>query len=138
MTGLLYVGISVSGALIVNVVASIVALAYSASWVGSGSFHATLSLWRSLTRLAVPIGLFTLGTQVLISLDLWSLNAVGVDVSEEAKGFSVAGTNIARLPNMVGHVMVGVLVPSVARAMAGSMEASQYSIDSAMHSRSPW
>lgn len=122
MVWLVYVGISVTGALIVNVVASVVAFAYSASWVGLGSFRATLSHWRSLARLAVPIGLFTLGSQVLISLDLWSLNAVGVDVSEEAKGFYVAASNIARLPNMVGFVMVGVLVPSVARAMAAGKE----------------
>lgn len=122
MAGLLYVGISVSGALIVNVIASIAALAYSASWVGARSFRATLSHWRSVTGLAIPLGLFALGTQVLISVDLWSLNALGDQVSEEVKGFYVAAVNIARLPSLVGHVLVGVLVPAVARAMAAGKE----------------
>lgn len=115
---LVYIGISVAGALIVNVLASVVALAFTAWWVGRASFRPTLSHWRSLLRLAIPIGLFSLGSQLLLSLDLWALNALGRDVTEEVKGWYVAATNAARIPNMVGFVLVGVLIPSISRAIA--------------------
>ena len=115
---LVLVGVTIVGALIVNAAASIVALAYVASRVGSASLRLTLRHQRALIRLAVPVGLFALGSQLLVSLDLWSLNALGTQVADSEKGFYVAATNLARLTNIAGFVMLAVLVPSVARAMA--------------------
>ncbi len=118
MVGLLYIGISVAGALVVNVLASVVALAFTVRWVGLRAFRPTLIFWSDLTRLALPIGLFALGSQLLLSLDLWSLNALGAGVSDEIKGWYVVATNAARIPNVVGFVLMGVLIPSLSHARA--------------------
>lgn len=115
---LLMVGVTIVGALIVNAASSIVALAYVGWRVGGRSFRPTLRHQRDLIRLAVPVGLFALGSQLLVSLDLWSLNALGTQVADAEKGLYVAATNLARLANVAGFVMLAVLVPSVARALA--------------------
>jgi stage V sporulation protein B len=118
MSALLYIGISVAGALIVNVLGSAVALVFTSWWVGRASFRPTLSAWHPLLRLALPVGLFALGSQLLLSLDLWSLNAIGRQVTQEAKGWYVAATNLARIPSIVGFVLAGVLIPSISNAVA--------------------
>ncbi|HUP00988.1 MAG TPA: oligosaccharide flippase family protein [Gemmatimonadota bacterium] len=115
---LLVVGVTVTGALLVNVFSSAVALAFTASWVGRTSFRPTFEFGSELVRLGIPIGLFGVGSQILLSLDLWSLNAVGVLVSDEVKGWYVAATNVARIPNMVAFVMMAILIPSISRAAA--------------------
>jgi O-antigen/teichoic acid export membrane protein len=115
---LLLVGVTIAGALIVNAASSIVALAFVAWRVRITSLRLTLRHQRALVRLAVPIGLFALGSQLLVSLDLWSLNALGTQVANSEKGLYVAATNLARLANVAGFVMAAVLVPSVARALA--------------------
>lgn len=115
---LLFVGVTIVGALIVNAAASVVALFYVGWRVGGKSLRLTLRHRRELIRLAIPVGLFAVGSQLLVSLDLWSLNALGTQVADSEKGLYVAATNLARLANVAGFVMLAVLVPSVARALA--------------------
>jgi O-antigen/teichoic acid export membrane protein len=115
---LVLVGVTIEGALIVNAAASVVGLAFVGWRVGGASFRVTLVHGRPLIRLAIPIGLFVIGTQVLVNVDLWSLNALGTEIGDQEKGFYVAATNLARLANVVGFVMAGVLVPTIARARA--------------------
>lgn len=112
-----WVGLSVEGALIVNVVGSVVALGYVLAIVGPSSFVPCLTHARELVRLAIPIGLFGVGSQLLLSLDLWALNFVG-GVPQFTRGFYVAAGNVARIPNVVAFVMMAVLVPTMARSMA--------------------
>ena len=66
--------------------------------------------WRSRWHSA-PIG-----TQLLSAIDLWSLNAIGTEVADDVKGFYVAATMLARIPNLSAIVMTAVLIPSVGRA----------------------
>jgi O-antigen/teichoic acid export membrane protein len=120
MVALVYVGLTIGGALVVNILASVAGLAFSARRVGWRSFRITFRHAKSLMKLALPIGLFTLGSQGLLSLDLWSLNAFGTHVAAEVKGFYVAALNIARIPNVLSFVLTAILIPSIARA--GAME----------------
>lgn len=115
---LLALGLSVAGALVVNALASLAGLIYMAGRVGTHAFRPRLRGVGPVVRLAVPIGLFALGTQLLLSLDLWALNALGRQVSDDVKGLYVAATNLGRLPNVVAFVMSAVLIPSIARALA--------------------
>jgi len=110
--------ISVAGALLVNVAASVVALSFVAALVGQESFRPTIRDRRPILALAIPIGLFALGSQGLLSMDLWMLNALGSGISSEIKGLYVAATNLARIPNMTAFVASAVLIPSVSRAFA--------------------
>lgn len=130
--GLVIAGLSVEGALVVNIVSSVVALAYVAARVGRAPFRFTLRAAGPLLRLAIPIGLYAAGSQVLQSLDLWTLNAAGADIDDEVKGLYVAATNVARLPNMISFVMMAVLVPSIARAARmGDDEAVRSAVEGA-------
>lgn len=118
VVALLQVGVSVAGALLANVAASIVALAVAAFWVGRPSFLPSLGHRGELVRRAIPIGLFALGAQVLLSLDLWSLNAIGDAVPQDVKGLYVAATNVARIPNIAAFVATAVVIPTISRAAA--------------------
>lgn len=115
---LVLAGVSIEGALIANVAASIAALLIQTRLVGVTSFRITLAGWRPIVRVAVPVGLFAMASQILLSLDLWSLNALGRTLSPLTKGHYVAATNLARLSNVAGFVMAAVLIPSVAHAFA--------------------
>ena len=118
ITLLLGTGISVAGALLVNVAASVLGLTFVATLVGRQSFHPTVRDHRPILALAVPIGLFALGSQGLLSMDLWVLNALGSGVAPETKGLYVAAMNLARIPNIMAFVASAVLIPSVSRAFA--------------------
>jgi O-antigen/teichoic acid export membrane protein len=115
---LVEIGPSVAGALIVNALGSIVALAVAAVCIGRAPFKLTLADRGPVIRLAVPVSLIALGTQTLVSVDLWVLNAVGTQVADAAKGLYVAAVNVARIPNFVAFVMTAVLVPSIAASLA--------------------
>ncbi len=129
---LLLIGVTIAGALVVNAAASVVALGYVAWRVGAPSLRPRLAAPGDLLRVAVPIALFALGSQLLASLDLWALNALGATVGEEVKGWYVAATNLARLPNVAAFVLSAVLIPSIARALAADdVEAARRSTEGA-------
>lgn len=115
---LVEIGPSIAGALIVNAIGSIIALAVAAGCVGRASFKLTLAHRRPIIALAVPVSFIALGTQILVAVDLWVLNALGTAVEGAVKGLYVAAANVARIPNFVAFVMTAVLVPSVAAALA--------------------
>jgi O-antigen/teichoic acid export membrane protein len=117
---LVQVGPSVAGALVVNAIGSIVALAVVVPFVGRAPLRLTLAYRAPIIRLAVPVALISLGTQTVISIDLWVLNAVGTAVDDTIKGLYVAAVNVARIPNFVAFVMTGVLVPTIAAALAAN------------------
>jgi O-antigen/teichoic acid export membrane protein len=73
---------------------------------------------RPILALATYVGLFSLGAQVLVSLDLWALNAIGVGIPDQVKGYYVGATNLGRLANVMAFVMTAVLIPSIAKAVA--------------------
>ena len=112
-----YLGISIAGALVVNIAASVVGLIIVARVVGRGIFVPTLACAAPILRLAGPVALIGLGTQFLLYVDLWSIGAFAVGEPVD-KGFYVAAKNLARIPNLLSFVMMAVLVPSIGRARA--------------------
>jgi O-antigen/teichoic acid export membrane protein len=117
--GLVMIGPTVAGALVVNVIGSIVALGLVAHFVRLEAFTLTLEEARPIIRLAIPVAIIAVGTQALIHVDLWVLNALGTQIEDSVKGFYIAASSVARIPNALAFVMSSVLVPSVAHALAG-------------------
>ncbi len=115
---LFFLGLSVQGALIINIIASIGALLYMATRVSLRDIYPVLGLIKPILRLALPLGLFTSGLQVLFNLDLWCLKVLGQDLAEETIGIYIAAVNVAKLPLVVSFVMTAVLIPSLTRAEA--------------------
>jgi stage V sporulation protein B len=115
---LVAIGPSVAGALVVNAIGSMIALAVVAVCVGRATFRLTLAYRRPIIQLAAPVSVIALGAQILIAVDLWTLNAVGTTVDEAVKGLYVAAVNVARIPNFVAFVVTAVLVPSIAAELA--------------------
>lgn len=115
---LAWLGPTLEGALIVNVLGSVVALGFVLAAVGRSPFRFTVVEARPILRLALPAALIGFGSQLLLALDLWALNVLGVAVAEAEKGLYVAASNIARIPNLLAFVMTAVLVPSLAHALA--------------------
>src|SRR5688572_7521160 len=115
--------LSIAGALYVNVAASVVGMAILLVPAGIGSYRPSISAQAGVIALAVPITIGDFGLQVLLGIDLWLLNALGTAITADIKGAYVAATSLARLPNVVAHVLTAVLVPSIARALgAGERE----------------
>jgi O-antigen/teichoic acid export membrane protein len=116
---LVMIGPTVAGALVVNVIGSIIALGLVTHFVGREVFRLTLEEARPIIRLAIPVAIIALGTQALVNVDLWVLNALGSQIEDSVKGFYIAASSVARIPNGIAFVMISVLVPSVAHALAG-------------------
>jgi len=113
---LLAVGVTVERALIVNVLASVVGCGYFVTRLSPGRFRPALSEAGPILRVAGPIALFVLASQLLQNFDLWFLKWIGSGVGGTTIGHYVAATTLARLPGVAHFVMVAVLVPTVSRA----------------------
>lgn len=121
--GALYVvGISVAGAFIVNIAASVAGLIFVALHLSPQSFRPTLALAGSIFRLALPIALLGLGAQVLLNLDLWVLGTFSETIPENSVGLYNAAGSVAKIPNIVFFVMMAVLIPSMSNALANNDE----------------
>jgi stage V sporulation protein B len=115
---LVMIGPTVAGALVINVIGSIIALGLVVRFVGREVFRLTVEEARPIIRLAIPVAIIALGTQALINVDLWVLSALGTQIEGTVKGFYIAASSVARVPNAMAFVMSSVLVPSVAHALA--------------------
>jgi O-antigen/teichoic acid export membrane protein len=111
-------GLSIVGVLIVNALASAFTLGFLLNRLGTSILMLTLRHWNPILRLAMPVGVSLGGMQLLLSIDLWLLNAVGIGVPEADKGMYVAALNLARMPNLLSFVTFAVLMPSIAHALA--------------------
>jgi stage V sporulation protein B len=112
----LLVGLSLYSAVTVNIVGTVGALVYSITQGRSVGWRPSLRHTGLMLRLALPIGCYLLGLQILFNLDLWSLKIIGVREGEVI-GAYVAALNIARLPALAFAVVNGVLLPSLAMAL---------------------
>ena len=91
-------GLSIVGVLIVNALASAFTFGFLLNRLGTSILMLTLRHWNPILRLAMPVGVSLGGMQLLLSIDLWLLNAVGTGVPEADKGMYVAALNLARMP----------------------------------------
>jgi O-antigen/teichoic acid export membrane protein len=130
---LVAIGPTVESALILNVLVSVGALVFCALALGRGPFRLTLAEAPPILRLALPIGVMTLGAQMLPSIDLWVLSIVGTHQGAAEMGFYVAAVNVARMPNFLANALASVLLPSIAQAIAHDDEAlARRTFDGAM------
>jgi O-antigen/teichoic acid export membrane protein len=114
MTGTL----SIEGALIVNVAASVIGLLLLLPRTGTHAFRPTLVERATIMSLALPILVGDIGIQCLLGVDLWLLSAFGDSIAAEVRGDYVAALSLARVPNVLTFVLASVLVPSIARALS--------------------
>jgi O-antigen/teichoic acid export membrane protein len=127
------IGLSIAGALIVNVLTSLVGLLYTALRAGKPSFNFKFAAARPILQLAAPVAWIALGTQLLLNMDLWFLGHAGADIGAKTGGYYVAAKNLARIPNLIAFVMNSVLIPSIAHAMsAGDSEQARRIIRGSM------
>jgi O-antigen/teichoic acid export membrane protein len=129
---LVWIGPSVAGALIVNILVSVASAAMATAAVGLRVFRPTLVDRGPILRLAVPVALLTAGTQLLPALDFWVLSAVG-DLPAAVKGTYMAAINAARIPGFLANALTSILVPSIAAALAaGQRETAQRTLQGAV------
>jgi O-antigen/teichoic acid export membrane protein len=118
---LLIIGLTVSAALVVNALATGSVLAYLVIRFPPRGPLPSYALLRSMCHLALPMGIYLVCLQLLLSLDLWSLKAFSTG-SGEAIGIYVAALNVAKALGVVPPVLTGILFASLAWALARADE----------------
>jgi O-antigen/teichoic acid export membrane protein len=114
---LLQIGLSVSAALLVNVLATVGVLAYLLIKFPLKGLRPDYGLARSMLRLAFPMGLYLASLQVLLSVDLWSLKSLWSGPGEVI-GIYVAALNLSRALAVIPATLSGVLFASLSWALA--------------------
>jgi O-antigen/teichoic acid export membrane protein len=115
---LLVLWLSVPGALIMNVLASIGALLFALSRISIKLRPPAWNFIRPLIYLALPLGFYMLGLQTIGSLDLWCLKVLNPSNEASTIGIYVAARNVALVPGVILMVISDVLLPSLSRALA--------------------
>lgn len=110
--------LTIEGALLVNVIASLVGLLLLLPRAGARVFQPTLIERTQIMSLALPILVSDVGIQCLLGVDLWLLSAFSTSLEAEVRGDYVAALSLARVPNILTFVLASVLVPSIARALS--------------------
>ncbi len=125
---LVLLGFALGGALVGNALASLVALVLafflSRRLKGSMSLESVSGLSAvgrgvsegDLFRFALPVILFTLSSNLLINIDLYSVKALIAD--EATVGFYAAAVNLANAPRFVLLAFSFVLLPSLSESIA--------------------
>jgi stage V sporulation protein B len=114
---LLLLGLSTSGAFLVNVLATLGAIVYLVHKAPPRGWSPDRALLAPMLRIALAMGSYILLLQVLLSLDLWMLQSLWTG-GREVIGYYVAALNVAKLPLVVPSVLTGVLFSSIAWARA--------------------
>jgi O-antigen/teichoic acid export membrane protein len=115
---LMVLWLSVPGALVVNVLASVGALLFVLSRISIKLTAPAQNFIRPVIRFALPLGLYMLALQTIGSLDLWFLKALNPSKQASTIGIYVAARNVAVAPGVVLMVISDVLLPSLSKALA--------------------
>ena len=105
---LAFVGLSVTGAILAQVAASIGVLGFLFSVVPPPRTLPAFEFARPMLMMALPLSLYALALQIHINPSLWLLSAAGN--AGDARGFFVAALNVNRTLSVVQAVLSG-LVP---------------------------
>jgi O-antigen/teichoic acid export membrane protein len=125
LTGMLLLlawGLSLRGALFVNVIATVGVLVYLTIRRPMSGWAPVRALVGPMVRIGIAMGAYVMILQVLMSLDLWFLQGLW-EGPAKTMGHYVAALNIARLPTVVPFALSGVLLASLSRALAQKNEA---------------
>lgn len=115
--GIAYLGLTVFGALAVNVCATAAVVLFLVVRFPPRGRPGTRERLAEIIRLAVPMGLYVIALQLLISVDLWSLKALASDSGEEV-GIYVAALMLAKTLLIIPPVLSSVLFASLSWALA--------------------
>lgn len=110
--------VSIEGALLINILASIAGVAVLIPFTGPAPLRPSLVERNAIVAMAVPTALADLCMQSLLALDLWMLNALGGGLPMEVRGLYAAALNLARIPNLLAFVLVSMLVPMISHALS--------------------
>lgn len=123
---LLWLGLTIRSALVVNIAASLAGLAWVLARAGFPGIALRGAAVRAILSLAAPMAIIALSAQLMLGLDQWLIGFFHAGVGEAIGGHYNAAKNLARFPNLVAFVLNAVLVPSIAHAVArGELELVQ-------------
>ena len=115
-------GLSVTGAILAQVAASIGVLGFLFSVVPPPRTMPAPELARPMLMMALPLSLYAMALQIHVNLGLWLLSAS--DTASAAIGFFVAALTVSRTLSIVQSVLSGVVFASMSRALARRDEAT--------------
>lgn len=116
---LLVVGLSVAGAFVAHVVASLIPVVIALLAFPLAGAPASLKMVATIIRIALPLTVFSVTLVVLMNLSLWQLQAQ-VTGSAATIGLYVASSNLTKMLMVVPTTTSGVLFVALARALANS------------------
>jgi stage V sporulation protein B len=115
---IVYLGISLVKAFVVNALATVVGIAFLLPRTRFWWHKEWLVFVRPIAVLAAPMGLYSLAQLLTSSLDLWALQVLLPSAQEATVGLYLAALNIARVPGFALSAVSAVLLPSVSQANA--------------------
>ena len=115
---IIYLGISVEKALIMNALSTVGGFAFLISGIHIRWKADWSARMAPLFRLAIPIGLYSFVVPLLSWLNLWILKMMSTSADETMIGVFVGAQNIARVPSFALATLSAVLLPSVSKALA--------------------
>jgi O-antigen/teichoic acid export membrane protein len=115
---IVYLGISLVKALVVNALTTLVGIAFLLPRTRFWSKEDWLAFVRPIAVIAAPMGLHALALLLTASLDLWILQIMLAGAQKATVGLYLAALNIARVPGFALSAVAAVLLPSVSQANA--------------------
>ncbi len=115
-------GLSIERALLATVFSSVAICIIMILRFPPSGFRVDLGTIKEIARFAGPMAVCLVAGQVLINLDLWSLQSLWTG-SGDVVGHYVASVNLARILAVIPTVQAGVLFSSVAWASASNDQA---------------
>ena len=116
---LVALGLSVAGALVAHVAATVVVLVVLVARFRAPVTSPSSKSLKAMLGLALPMGGYLIVSQVLLAIGLWMLKALQADAVEDA-GYYVASMNLTRIFMVIPSVVSVVLFTSLAWALARS------------------
>jgi PST family polysaccharide transporter len=121
--GLLALGLSVAGALVVNALASLGAIVILAPRVLARGVRLAPSVAGRLVRIAAPLAAYTVLWNALLGIDLWMLKSIGHEAAATV-GMYVAARTIAGVLILVPAALGATLFAWLSKALADADEAT--------------
>lgn len=114
---LLWLGLTIRSALVVNIAASLAGLLWVLARAGFPGIALRGAAVRTLLSLAAPMAVIALAAQLMLGIDQWLIGFFHAGIGEAIGGHYSAAKNLARFPNLVAFVLNAVLIPSIAHAV---------------------
>jgi O-antigen/teichoic acid export membrane protein len=114
---LLWLGLTIRSALIINIASSLVGLLWVLFRAGFPGIALHRAQARTIVSLAGPMAVIALSAQLMLGMDQWLIGYFHAGVGQATGGYYIGAKNLARFPNLVAFVLNAVLIPSIAHAV---------------------